>query len=95
MLAIDNEIGIEVHLSTGRWRVGEHVPWPGRADGENISRATWSGSALTITTRSGEGSASIQGFLKLTMNSDGSIRAEGGPGDGDDVRMVSVYKRFP
>ena len=94
VLAIDNEMGLKsIYRLDGADSENMSLGPRGRVV-KTISRATWSGSTLTITTRSAE-DASVRGFLKLTMNPDATIRAEGGPGDGQDVRMVSVYKRFP
>jgi hypothetical protein len=58
-------------------------------------RASWSGPTLTINGQWTVDGKSGRSFLRLTLNPDGSIRAEAGPGEGEDVRMVSVYKRSP
>ena len=94
VLALVNEMGLK---STYRLDGGEseNLSVGPRGVTKTISRANWSGSTLTITTRAAEGPESARGFLKLSKNPDGTIRVEAGPGDGDDVRMVSVYKPFP
>src|SRR5262245_60119624 len=94
-LVLQTEMGRKVTYRTDGVETEATGPGPyGRAM-RLVYRASWSGPTLTINTQWSTDSSGGRSFLKLTLNPDGSIRAEGGPGDGDDVRMASVYKRSP
>jgi len=95
-LVYESEMGRTVTYRLDGVETKTTVPDPRGRMVPIVYRASWSGSILTIVGQwTTDGSQSGRSFLRLALNPDGSIRAEAGAGEGEDVRMVSIYKRSP
>jgi len=94
-LVFDSEMGRTVTYRLDGGETKTTAPEPRGRVVPIVYRASWSGSTLTIVGDWTDGSQSGRSFLRLSLNADGSMRAEAGPGEGEDVRAVSIYKRFP